>query len=1179
MGEVLPRSATRMVTCRESRVPARIGARGTGLGVTRDPRARRSKRAGRPAAAVVETDEQGSITAWGPKAEELTGHAAAEVVGQPAWEVCMRLTPPGRDPEAVRRRVRKIVTTALSSGRIPEPGAHPNFDFQRADGAVRSAEHDLAVVESGSGHKLVAMVRDLTELPGEPDRDYDEEGHSRLFRETLNGIAVHEVVCDESGAVVDYRFLEVNPAFEALTGLKADEIIGRTAREVIPDLEPAWIERYGRVAMTGESTQFEQYNAALQKTFLVKAYRPGPKQFAAVFQDVTDIFERTAFAETIISSVGEGIVVVDRQGCYVVFNPVMERITGVAAAEALGRRPWDVFPKLRAVGVQEYVDRALRGETVHGPEFELPQLGNRRHVWLISTYRPHRNSRGDIVGVVAVVRDVTARHEAESALRESETRMKTIFDGVADGIAIYDPGGAILEANRVMCDRLGYSHEEMLHLTIQEIDSPDSAARFPGRVAEIIREGFSTFEVRHQRRDGTWIPIEAGSRLIEFRGKPAILAVQRDISDRKHAEEAIREQARFLQQLLDAIPIPITAKGSDGRITIRNRAFTDGPGRARPDVIGNTLDELDSNNYTLHKTHDDAVIAGGPIQVYEAATPVADGLVRRMVMTKAPLFAEDGTVNGVVSAALDITDRYEAEQGLRRSEARFRALFENAADSIFMWDPQGSFIEANQAACDRLGYTHEELLGMSPVDLDTADEARLVAERIDRLMVQGRAFFETTHVRKDGTTFPVEMNLATLDMGGRPAVLAIARDISERRRAEAERAALEDQLRQSQKMEEIGRLAGGIAHDFNNLLTAIRGNATLALAELPADSTVRDELHQIEQGSDRAAALTRQLLAFARRTVLQPEVVDLAVVLRKLEPMLRRVLGEDISLVTRTPTSRGAVLADPSQIEQVIVNLAVNARDAMPDGGTLTIETADVVLEQPQVQAHPAATPGPNAMIAVSDTGTGMDAATLKHLFEPFFTTKGVGKGTGLGLATVYGIVRQSGGSVWATSTLGSGSTFYVYLPWIEAAAPVAQGQSPSPVPPRSEPRIGTILVVEDDDGVRRFATRVLERAGYSVISASGGAAALEADAGSPFDLLLTDVVMPSMNGREVADRLQARHPGLRTLFMSGHADKVIVKHGVLDAHIRYLAKPFTAEGLLAAVDQAMSEPALGTDD
>jgi PAS domain S-box-containing protein len=1096
------------------------------------------------------------------------------MVGRPAWEICMRLTPPGRDPEAVGRRARKIVETAISRGRIPGPVTHATFDFLRADGAMRTAEHDMAVVESSAGHRLVAMVRDVTETLAEPDRDYDEEDHRRLFRETLNGIAVHEVVCDESGAVVDYRFLEVNPAFEALTGLKADDIIGRTAREVIPDLEPAWIERYGRVAMTGESTQFEQYNAALQKTFMVKAYRPAPRQFAAVFQDVTDIFERTAFAETIISSVGEGIVVVDRQGCYVVFNPVMERITGVAAAEALGRRPWDVFPSLRAVGVQDYVDRALRGETINSPEFELLQLGNRQHVWLISTYHPHRNSRGDIVGVVALVRDVTARHEAEEAVRESDTRMKTIFDSVADGIAIYDPGGAILEANQVMCDRLGYSREQLLGLTIQEIDTPESAALFPGRVAEIVRAGFSTFEVRHRRRDGSTIPIEAGSRLIEFRGKPAVLSVQRDISDRKKAEDSIRQQARFLQQLLDAIPIPITAKGTDGRVTITNRAFTNGPGLARPDTIGTVLDELDRASYALHKSHDDAVLAGGPIQVYEAPALVADGLVRRMVMTKAPLLAEDGTVNGVVSAALDITDRFEAEQGLRRSEERFRALFENAADSIFMWDPQGSFIEANQAACDRLGYSHEELLAMSPVDLDTPDEARLIAGRISRLMAQGRAFFETTHVRKDGTPFPVEMSLTTLDMGGRPVVLAIARDISERRRAEAERAALEDQLRQAQKMEEIGRLAGGIAHDFNNLLTAIRGNATLALAALPADSSVRDELHEIVQESDRAAALTRQLLAFARRTVLQPEVVDLSVIVRRLEPMLRRVLGEDISLVTRTPASRGAVLADPSQIEQVIVNLAVNARDAMPDGGTLTIETADVVLEQPQLRAHPTATPGPNAMIAVSDTGTGMDAATLEHLFEPFFTTKGVGKGTGLGLATVYGIVRQSGGSVWAKSAVGRGSTFYVYLPWIEAAAPVAEGQAPSPVSPRSEPRTGTILVVEDDDGVRRFAVRVLERAGYAVVSASGGAAALEADAGAPFDLLLTDVVMPSMNGREVADRMQARHPGLRTLFMSGHADKVIVKHGVLDAHIRYLAKPFTAEELLAAVDQAISDPA-----
>jgi signal transduction histidine kinase/ActR/RegA family two-component response regulator len=426
-------------------------------------------------------------------------------------------------------------------------------------------------------------------------------------------------------------------------------------------------------------------------------------------------------------------------------------------------------------------------------------------------------------------------------------------------------------------------------------------------------------------------------------------------------------------------------------------------------------------------------------------------------------------------------------------------------------------------------------------------------------------------MRRDGTIVPIELSTTLIDLGGKQAILGIARDISQRRRDEADRASLEDQLRQAQKMEGIGQLAGGIAHDFNNLLTIIRGYATLALSSVGPQDGVRSDLEQIEQAADRAAGLTRQLLAFARKTVLQPELVDLGAIVHGVEPMLTRLLGEDVVLVTVTPQLHTLVLADPSQMEQVIVNLAINARDAMPDGGTLTIETAEVELDREFVRQVPAATVGPNATLSVTDTGTGMDEVTMAHLFEPFYTTKGPGKGTGLGLATVYGIVRQSGGAVEATSELGRGSTFTVYLPGI--------GQVPArePVEPAAKDneihggRTATILVVEDDPGVRGFVTRVLGHAGYDVLSAGGGQQALELSRGRKLGLVVTDVVMPTMSGKDVAAMLAETHPGIQVLFVSGHAEDAIVKHGVLEPDINFLAKPFTAEALLAAVDKAVA--------
>jgi CheY-like chemotaxis protein len=362
-------------------------------------------------------------------------------------------------------------------------------------------------------------------------------------------------------------------------------------------------------------------------------------------------------------------------------------------------------------------------------------------------------------------------------------------------------------------------------------------------------------------------------------------------------------------------------------------------------------------------------------------------------------------------------------------------------------------------------------------------------------------------------------------------------------------------------MEGIGLLAGGIAHDFNNILTVIRGNATLALAALPPEEGPREDLAQIVEAADRAADLIRQLLAFARRTVLKPEVVELGTIVRRLEPMLRRLIGEDVTLVTAAQGA-GSVLADPGQIEQIIINLAVNARDAMPDGGKLTIETADI---------ETAGSASPMTAMSVSDTGMGMDAATMDHLFEPFFTTKGLGKGTGLGLATVYGIVNQSGGTVTAHSQPGHGSTFTVCLPRVAAITAAAEPARPTAT---EGSRLGTILVVEDDTGVRRFVRRVLEAAGYLVLTAPDGATAIEASLGVPLQLLLTDVVMPDMSGRRVAAKLASERPGIRVLYMSGYPDDDIVRHGVLEPDIDLLAKPFTAEALLSAMDKALARGA-----
>jgi PAS domain S-box-containing protein len=395
-------------------------------------------------------------------------------------------------------------------------------------------------------------------------------------------------------------------------------------------------------------------------------------------------------------------------------------------------------------------------------------------------------------------------------------------------------------------------------------------------------------------------------------------------------------------------------------------------------------------------------------------------------------------------------------------------------------------------------------------------------------------------------------------------ILGIGRDVTER-------LGLEQQLRQAQKMEAVGRLAGGVAHDFNNILTAITGHAELLLEDLGHHDPRRVDVDEIRRSAERAAGLTRQLLAFSRQQVLQPKVVDLNALVLDMDKLLRRLIGEDVELATVLDPALGPVTADPGQLEQVIVNLAVNARDAMPQGGKLTLETRNIDLDESYTLEHSLVKPGPYVQLTVSDSGIGMDEETQAHAFEPFFTTKPRGQGTGLGLAMVYGTVKQSGGFIWVYSEPGHGATFKIYLPRVDA--PVESTAPPAPVerPPRGSE---TVLLAEDEPAVRAIAQQALERQGYTVLAAPSGAdaLALAAQHGATIHLLLTDVVMPGMSGRDLADRLTAQRPGIRVLYISGYTDNAIVRHGMLEPGLAYLQKPFRPDALVRKVREVLDE-------
>jgi PAS domain S-box-containing protein len=547
---------------------------------------------------------------------------------------------------------------------------------------------------------------------------------------------------------------------------------------------------------------------------------------------------------------------------------------------------------------------------------------------------------------------------------------------------------------------------------------------------------------------------------------------------------------------------------------------------------------------------------------------LCDGALRHVETMAEAVRDEHGRIIRVVGAIKDVSERKQADDALRASQQRLWVALQATGLGLWDWDLATNVVEFSPAWKQQIGYEPDEIPDhyeewegrLHPEDRDHT--LRALRAYLDGRQPEYSSEFRLRH--KDGTYRWIYSRGAMLrDESGRHThMIGCHLDITERKQ-------LEEQYRQSQKMQALGQLAGGIAHDFNNLLTVINGFAELVAEQLgPSHRSLRD-LNEIRAAATSAAGLTRELLAFSRRQILKPQVLDVDQVLGRMERVLGRLIGENIALTIKPSASR-RVTADASQIEQVILNLAVNARDAMPDGGRLLIETMDVTLDTTFVRRHGGARPGDHVLIAISDTGTGMDATTRAHLFEPFYTTKPAGWGTGLGLATVYGIVKQSGGSIWVYSEPGKGSTFKIYLP---VATGGVEPPAAAPADTRALRGTETVLVVEDQTGVRSFIEQTLHRLGYTVVTASTGPEAVAAALahGGPIHVMLTDVVLPGASGREAARQVLAVRPSLRVLYMSGYTDEAIVRHGVLEPALAFIQKPFTADDLARRIREVLA--------
>ena len=643
--------------------------------------------------------------------------------------------------------------------------------------------------------------------------------------------------------------------------------------------------------------------------------------------------------------------------------------------------------------------------------------------------------------------------------------------------------------------------------------------------------------------------------------------------EKERAEQELRESEHYFRSLLHSMHEDILVLGADYRIEDVNKTFLTTSGFKREDVIGRFCFEVSHGYDEPCEKHGEICMHREVLETGESRTCHHEHLQSEgsrvwVDILLSPLRDKEGNITRVIESVRDVSEMVHMHERVRESEEKYRTILESIEEGYYEVDLAGNFTFLNDAMCRIRGFSRDELMGMSNREYMNPETAKRVYKIFNEVYRTGKPVkrVEWESIAKDGTINYGEASVLLMkDSNGQPiGFRGIVRDVSERKR-------LEVQLLHAQKMESIGTLAGGIAHDFNNILTTIIGNASLALMDVGKDGPLREKIEEIKIAGERAASLTRQLLAFSRKQIIHPKVIDLNELLTGIEKMLGRLIGEDVELLTILDPALWQVEADPGQIEQMIMNLAINAKDAMPRGGKLTVETANVDLDGSYFRKHgiKEEQPGTYVMLAVSDTGIGMDKKTQEHIFEPFFTTKEVGKGTGLGLSTVYGIVKQNNGFIWVYSEPGQGSTFKIYLPEVKGDAEAEEKER------ISVENLGgseTVLIVEDDDSLRKLARTVLKQRGYKVLEAENGEDALrvsEAHDG-PIDLLITDLVMPKMGGKEVAERLQPLYPQMKVIYMSGYPDNAIVHHDVLAPGLNFFEKPFTPEGLARKVREAL---------
>jgi PAS domain S-box-containing protein len=869
----------------------------------------------------------------------------------------------------------------------------------------------------------------------------------------------------------------------------------------------------------------------------------------------------------VFDHISDGIIVTDLQGYVTDWSDAAARMFGYSKAEMLGRRPDALHQLERTTTRVEDVLGAVATTGRWTGEMEYVTKDGREGVAEVDV-AALRGPDGSLIGTVGVNRDITSRRAAEEELRAREARYRSLIETAYEGICTLDSVGTLTYVNSRFCDMLGLRVHDMVGQPFFNFMADEDAFRSRNVFARHQRGMAESYDLTLKRSDGSDVfAVISTSTLTDASGEfTGVLAMVTDITKRRQAERALREsEARYAHIALNVpgMVFQYTSEASGVRsFPFVSQGATDifeltpEDIQAEPEYLFDTLHPADRERFNSSVSA--AIRFDTPWRwtgriIVNGTEKWIDGAAR-LQRTSDGAMVWDGIL-------LDATQPRRAAERLEESEDRYRSLFENHPDAVFSLDFDGRFLRTNTACETVSGYSAEELLGRQFDSLVVPEQLEFAYAHLTHALGGTATSYDLAITHKSGRRVDVGItNVPVIVDGQIIGVFGIARDVTKQRE-------MESHIRHAHKMEAIGQLAGGIAHDFNNILTVIQACSEFLEAALPESDVRREDVDMIHDAATRAATLTNQLLAFSRKQVLQPKLIDLNSCITDLQKMLGRLIGEDIILTTDLASGLGCVSADVGQLEQVLTNITVNARYAMPHGGELRVTTRSCTEREVRELQFPGMKPGPHVRLSISDTGCGMDEATVARIFEPFFTTRGPANGTGLGLATAYGIIEQSSGHILVSSKLGVGTTFEIILPMVPGAP---EGVGPSK---RRSINHGTetILLVEDDSNVRALASRILTHNGYSVIQASNGAEGLETvrASESQIDLVITDAIMPVMSGGELAMALATEYPKIKVLFMSGYTDDEIVKRGVVDSRA-FIAKPFTTLDLTGKVREVL---------